>query len=154
MLQAGTKVNVVPARCTATLDWRLVPEQSVGWARAELEGLCALIRREDPQFECRIREIMSVNPTMVRENIELVTAFREAGRAVLGREPGFAVSPGSDDQKFVVQKAGLGQCIVYGPGPLELAHQADEYQPVADLKQATAVLALAAARLLSAEAAG
>ncbi len=31
-----------------------------------------------------------------------VRAFREAGRAVLGREPGFSVSPGSDDQKCVI----------------------------------------------------
>lgn len=87
----------------------------------------------------------------VPSDTEVVRAFREAGRAVLGREPGFSVSPGSDDQKFLVQRAGLEQCIVYGPGPLALAHQADEYQPVEDLKQGTAVLALAAARLLGVE---
>ncbi len=28
-INAGTKVNVVPAACKATLDWRLVPEQKV-----------------------------------------------------------------------------------------------------------------------------
>jgi succinyl-diaminopimelate desuccinylase len=110
------------------------------------------MRREDPELDLHIREIMSVEPTLVPRDTEVVRAFQEAGRAVLGREPGFSVSPGSDDQKFVVQEAGLEQCIVYGPGPLEVAHQADEFQPVADLKQATAVLALAALRLLGEEA--
>jgi succinyl-diaminopimelate desuccinylase len=30
-ISAGTKVNVVPAACRATLDWRLVPEQNVSF---------------------------------------------------------------------------------------------------------------------------
>jgi len=154
MIRAGSKVNTVPARCTATLDWRLIPEQRVAWARGTLEGLRDRMRREDPELDLHIREIMSVEPTLVPRGTEVVRAFQEAGRAVLGREPGFSVSPGSDDQKFVVQQAGLEQCIVYGPGPLEVAHQADEFQPVADLKQATAVLALAALRLLGEEARG
>ena len=152
MIQAGSKVNTVPARCTAALDWRLIPEQSVAGARAELEALRERMRRDDPDLQLEIRELLSVEPTLVPADTAVVRAFQEAGKEVLGREPGFSVSPGSDDQKFVVQQAGLEQCIVYGPGPLEAAHQADEYQPVADLKKATAVLALAAARLLGVEA--
>jgi succinyl-diaminopimelate desuccinylase len=151
MIQAGSKVNTVPARCTATLDWRLIPEQSVARARAELEALGERLRREDPELELEIRELLSVEPTLVPADTAVVRAFREAGRAVLGREPGFSVSPGSDDQKFVVRQAGLEQCIVYGPGPLEAAHQADECQPVVDLKRATAVLALASSSLLGLE---
>ena len=151
MIQAGSKVNMIPARCTATLDWRLVPERSVAEARGQLETLAEGLRREDPALELEIRELLSVEPTLVPADTEVVHAFQEAGKEILGREPGFAVSPGSDDQKFVVQQAGLQQCIVYGPGPLEAAHQADECQPVDDLKKATAVLALAAARLLGVE---
>lgn len=148
MINAGTKVNVVPARCTASLDWRLVPEQSVAKAKQQLEALCARLKREDPEFDCTLREIMAVEPTMVPDDTELVRALREAGTMVLGKPMSFSVSPGSDDQKFIVQKAGLSQCIVYGPGPLAVAHQADEYQPIEDLKKATAIMALAAARLL------
>jgi succinyl-diaminopimelate desuccinylase len=151
MIRAGSKANTVPARCTATLDWRLIPEESVAEARGRLEDLARRLRREDPALELEIRELLSVEPTLVPADTEVVRAFQEAGEQVLGREPGFSVSPGSDDQKFVVQNAGLQQCIVYGPGPLEAAHQADECQPVAGLKKATAVLALAAARLLGVE---
>jgi succinyl-diaminopimelate desuccinylase len=151
MIRAGSKANTVPARCTATLDWRLIPEESVAEARGRLEDLARRLRREDPALELEIRELLSVEPTLVPADTEVVRAFQEAGEQVLGREPGFSVSPGSDDQKFVVQNAGLQQCIVYGPVPLEAAHQADECQPVAGLKKATAVLALAAARLLGVE---
>ncbi len=103
---------------------------------------------QDPEFECETRVLMSVDPTLVPSDTPLVRALLEAGRTVLGRPLSFSVSPGSDDQKFVVQQAGLAQCVLYGPGPLEVAHKSDEYQPVADLKAGTKVLALAILELL------
>jgi succinyl-diaminopimelate desuccinylase len=77
-----------------------------------------------------------------------VDALLASGQAVIGRPLSFSVSPGSDDQKFIVQRAGINQCVLYGPGPLKVAHQSDEYQPVADLTAATKVLALAILELL------
>jgi succinyl-diaminopimelate desuccinylase len=77
-----------------------------------------------------------------------VRALVEAGGAVLGRPLSFSVSPGSDDQKFVVQEAGITQCVLYGPGPLEVAHQSNEHQPVTALVAATKVLALTFLELL------
>jgi len=145
---AGTKVNVVPAVCKATLDWRLVPEQNVEEALKALDELRARLAGQDPEFHSEVKVLMSVNPTLVPSDTPLVEALLTAGRAVLGRPMSFSVSPGSDDQKFVVQKAGLSQCVLYGPGPLELAHQSDEYQPIADLKQATKILALTILELL------
>jgi succinyl-diaminopimelate desuccinylase len=44
----------------------------------------------------------------------------------------------------VVQKAGIEECIIYGPGLLEQAHQTDEYVPVQDVVDAVKVMALAA----------
>ena len=69
---------------------------------------------------------------------------------MLGLTPRFSVSPGSDDQKFVVQRAGIEQCILYGPGPLAAAHQADESQPIDGLLNGTKVMALAAWNLMGA----
>ncbi len=144
MIEAGIKVNMVPASCRARLDWRLIPEQSVAAAKESLLSLCRKIEERDPGFKWQVRELMSVNPTLVKDDTDVVKAFQEAGKRILGRPPGFSVSPGSDDQKFVVQKAGLQQCIVYGPGPLVVAHKADEFQPIDDLLAGTKVMALAA----------
>jgi succinyl-diaminopimelate desuccinylase len=38
-------------------------------------------------------------------------------------------------------------CVAYGPGQLELAHQPDEYCEIADLVNATKVIALAVMEL-------
>ncbi|NPV70705.1 MAG: ArgE/DapE family deacylase [Firmicutes bacterium] len=148
VVQAGVKTNVIPDECRAEFDWRLVPEQDVDACWDELVSALEGIRRSDPEFAYSARKLLETPPTIVPTDTEVVSAFLEAGERVIGRRMGFSVSPGSDDQKFVVQKAGLKQCIVYGPGPLNLAHQNDEYQPVDDLIASTKVMAVAALRLL------
>jgi succinyl-diaminopimelate desuccinylase len=152
MLEAGTKVNIVPAACRAVLDWRLIPEQGVREARERLDALVRRMRERDPAFDCEVRELMSVDPTLVASDTEVVRAFQAAGAEVRGEPMRFSVSPGSDDQKFLVQKAGLQQCIVYGPGPLAAAHKANEFQPVRDLVEGAKIMALAAWALVGRDA--
>ena len=60
-----------------------------------------------------------------------------------GHYPGRAGrQPGTYDHKHVARLAGIEQCVAYGPGTLEQAHQPDEWCGVDDLVQATQVLAL------------
>ncbi|MBE3134469.1 MAG: ArgE/DapE family deacylase, partial [Acidobacteria bacterium] len=65
MMEGGTKVNTLPASCRASLDWRLIPEQSVRAARESLDLLCGKLGREDPDFHCEVRELLAVEPTLV-----------------------------------------------------------------------------------------
>jgi succinyl-diaminopimelate desuccinylase len=67
---------------------------------------------------------------------------------VVGRTPGYVCSPGTDDQRFVVQNAGIEQCIVYGPGEITQAHVVDESLALEDLLTSIKVMALATATLL------
>ena len=45
----------------------------------------------------------------------------------------------------------MEQCIVYGPGRLTLAHKADEFANIEEMKQAAKIMALSAAELLGVE---
>lgn len=148
VINGGAKVNVVPDECAAQFDWRLVPEQDVSNSYAELLSCLEEIKRSDPTFQYEVSKIMETEPTIVPTDTSVVKAFLAAGKAVLGREPDFSVSPGSDDQKYVVHKAGIDQCIVYGPGPLSLAHKIDEYVEVEHLAKATKIMAIGALSLL------
>lgn len=148
VINAGTKVNTVPDKCVAEFDRRIVPGETVEGALKEIEDICNRLKAEDPEFDYEIRKIMTVDPTMVPTGTRVVEAFLQSGELVLGRKPAFVVSPGSDDQKFVVQKAGIDQCIIYGPGPLNLAHQNDEYVKIEDILTSVKVMALAAMELL------
>ena len=70
-------------------------------------------------------------------------------RRVLGTEPEFICSPGTYDQKHIDRVGKLRDCIAYGPGILDLAHQPDEYVGIDDMVNAAKVMALTARSLLT-----
>ena len=57
-------------------------------------------------------------------------------------------SPGTYDQKHIVRVGHLEDCIAYGPGILDLAHQPDEYVGIDDMVASAKVMAAATLALL------
>jgi succinyl-diaminopimelate desuccinylase len=133
----------VADRCTAILDRRYLPEEGLDAARRELDELLERVRVRVPGLRCELRDRMVVPPVETPEGSPLVGRLVEAIREACGREAQLVASPGSYDHKHVTRIAGVEHCVAYGPGPLELAHQPDEHCPVADIADATRVLALA-----------
>ncbi|MEF8828653.1 MAG: ArgE/DapE family deacylase [Halolamina sp.] len=147
MLDAGYSENVVPDRATATFYRVLVPEESVEDAREEIRELMAATEEAFAGTGLAYEEIMFAEPAIVSADCRTSQVYTEEITRTFG-ESDFVVSPGSDDQRFVVNDAGIDECIVYGPGPLDQAHVADEYVPVERLVTATKVMATSTAELL------
>lgn len=150
-IQAGSKVNTIPDTCSASFDWRLIPEQSVEWAKGEILSICDDLVREGVILEYAYTPIIEADPTMVDEDQPLVDALKTCGKAALGKEMGINFSPGMDDQRFAVHEGGLGAAVVYGPGRLALAHKSDEHIAVDDLVKGVEIMAAVAAELLGTE---
>lgn len=148
MIQAGTNVNSVPDTCTVSFDRRLATSEQLDDARHELWDILEHRKKIVPDFRYEYTERYAAAPTWVSSDTPLVQAFTEAIQDVLGRAPGYVCSPGTDDQRFVVQNAGIQQCIVYGPGEITQAHIVDESLAIADLLSSIKVMALATARLI------
>ena len=148
ILQAGEKINTVPGTCRIGYDWRLIPELSVAWAKEQIIACCEKVKASMPGSDYSILWRGEDNPTLVPDDTDVVKAFLASGKDYLGRDMEFSVSPGMDDQKYVVQKGKLEQCIVYGPGRLTLAHKADEFVNIEEMKTSAKIMALAAADLL------
>ena len=151
ILQAGEKINTVPATCRIGYDWRLVPELSVSWAKEQIVAACEKVKAGMPGSDYSIVWRGADDPTLVPKDTDLVETFFASGKTYLGKEMEFSVSPGMDDQKYVVQKGKLEKCIVYGPGRLTLAHKADEYVNIEEMKTAAKIMALSAVDLLGLE---
>jgi succinyl-diaminopimelate desuccinylase len=92
---------------------------------------------------------MSFIPTATPEDAPVVEATARAIARVLGREPSYISSPGTYDQKHIVRTGKLRDCIAYGPGILDLAHQPDEYVGIQDLVDSSKVMAVAAWQLMT-----
>jgi len=147
-IHAGQAINgwqtpAVPDRCMAIFDRRFIHEESFDEVRAEI---VSLLDRLGVAYE--LKDLMRVDPLLGNAQSELAQKTAEAIRDALHTEPSFIASPGTYDQKHIVRRARIDECIAYGPGRLVLAHQPGEHVAVADLLAAAKVMALLTLRLL------
>jgi succinyl-diaminopimelate desuccinylase len=89
-----------------------------------------------------------VIPSMTDREAPVVTSTAQAIEKVLGTMPDYVVSPGTYDQKHIDRIGRLKNCIAYGPGILDLAHQPDEWVGVQDMQDSAGVMALVLDELL------
>ncbi len=139
----GIQTPCVADSCRAVFDRRFLIEEGFDFTRAEIVALLEDIKRERPDFHYHLRDLMVVHPVRTPDGSPLVSALERGIRFVLGRDAMHVASPGTYDHKHFDRIAGIRQCVAYGPGILDLAHQPDEYCGVDDLINATKVLSLA-----------
>ena len=150
----GLPSPLVADRCRMVLDRRFLLEEDLGEVKAEIGAILEQLRRERPNFSYRIRELMEVLPSLTPRDAPTVRAVAAGIEQVLARAPVLVASPGTYDQKHVQRIGQLEDCIAYGPGILELAHQPDEYVVIDDLVASAKVMAAAALHLLEVQPGG
>src|SRR5260370_4641 len=143
----GFQTPCVADRCQAIFDRRFLMEEPIADVKGEMENLLEEIRQRDPEFRYEIHDLMTVLPVQTDPECTLVRKMSQAVRDVLGAEPPLIASPGTYDQKHVMRKGLVEQCIAYGPGILHLSHQPDEYCRIDHLVDASKAIALAAMRM-------
>lgn len=119
--------------------------------KGEMEALLDKVAAGRPEFSYEIRDLFEVHPVMAARDAPVVTTVGESIREVMGIDPDFVVSPGTYDQKHIDRIGRLKNCIAYGPGILELAHQPDEWISITDMTESAAVMALSLAKLLASD---
>ena len=137
---SGLPAALVPDRCRMVLDRRFLMEEELDDVKAEIHGVLESVQRDRDSFEYTVRELFSVLPTMTSQDAPVVNAVADAIRQRLGKEPEYVVSPGTYDQKHISRIGRLHNCIAYGPGILDLAHQADEYVGIQDMIDSAQVM--------------
>lgn len=144
----GLPSPMVPDSCRLMVDRRFLLEEDLAEVKAEMLAILVQLRHDRPSFRYRIRDVMEVLPTLTDRDAPVVRAVAAAIQQVTSRRAKFVCSPGTYDQKHVVRIGHLEDCIAYGPGIVELAHQPDEYVVIDDLVASAKVMAAAALRLL------
>ena len=145
----GPQTPCVIDRAGAIFDRRFLPEESFTHVRAEIGELLECLHGESPGFEYTLEDLMIVHPTQTDPSSKLIAAVSDSIEQVLGRKPPLTASPGTYDHKHVSRIAHIHDCIAYGPGIVDLAHQPDEYVVLDDLVNAAKVMALATLGLLT-----
>ena len=116
--------------------------------KQEIKDLLERTKSQRPTFDYQLSELFAVAPTMTEKDAPVVAAVADAIRSKLEREPDYVVSPGTYDQKHIDRIGKLHNCIAYGPGILDLAHQPDEYVGIQDMMDSAKVMGSTLASLL------
>ena len=145
----GLPSPCVPDSCRMIIDRRYLLEESSAQVKGEVRDILENIRKERPDFNYDIRDLMEVQPTMTDKDSPVVRGVAESIRAFLGVEPEYVISPGTYDQKHIDRIGRLKNCIAYGPGILDLAHQPDEYVGIDDMLDSACVMVFTLVKLLN-----
>jgi succinyl-diaminopimelate desuccinylase len=145
---SGFPAPCVPDSCRLVIDRRLLIEENMDSVKGEVRALLEQLAAEREGFAYELRDIFEVQPTMADRNGPVARSTAAAVQRVLGREAEFVCSPGTYDQKHIDRIGKLRDCIAYGPGILDLAHQPDEYVLIEDMVSSAKVMALSAHALL------
>ncbi|MDH3597121.1 MAG: acetylornithine deacetylase/succinyl-diaminopimelate desuccinylase family protein [Rhodospirillales bacterium] len=149
----GLPAPMVPDSCRMVIDRRYLIEEDPKEVKAEVVAILDALGRERPGFAYDLRDVLEFAPTLTDADAPVVRAVAAGIEEVLGRPAERVVSPGTYDQKHVVRIGKLKDCIAYGPGILDLAHQPDEYVAIDDMVASAKVMAVATLGLLTGRAA-
>lgn len=145
----GFPAAVVPDSARMIIDRRYLIEESADEVKGEIVAILEKLKAERPKFSYDLRELWQVSPTMTARDAPVVTATARAIEQVFKKAPDYVVSPGTYDQKHIDRIGRMHNCIAYGPGILDLAHQPDEYVGVDDMVESAKVMALSLRDLLA-----
>ncbi len=145
----GLPAPCVADRCRIVIDRRFLIEEDIGEVKREVTAMLERVRAARPSFQYEVRDIFEVQPVMTAEDAPIVRTTAAAIERVLARTPDYVVSPGTYDQKHIDRIGRLRNCIAYGPGILDLAHQPDEWVGVDDMVDSAKVMAFVLADLLA-----
>lgn len=144
----GLPAPCVADRCRIIIDRRFLIEEELTSVKSEMTGLLDRIKAGRPGFDYEIHDLFEVHPSMTAKEAPIVQTVSRAISEVLGTPPDYVVSPGTYDQKHIDRIGTLKNCIAYGPGILDLAHQPDEWVSVQDMIDSAKVMALSLEHIL------
>ncbi|MCA1951541.1 MAG: acetylornithine deacetylase/succinyl-diaminopimelate desuccinylase family protein [Hyphomicrobiales bacterium] len=144
----GRPAPVVADRCRLVLDRRYLIEEDPDAVTGEIVALLERVKAGRAGIDYSLREIMRFEPTMTEPEAPLVRALDHWIEALFGRPAAHVASPGTYDQKHVARFGQVRDCVAYGPGILDLAHQPDEWVGIDDMVTSAKVMAATTLTLL------
>lgn len=158
MIKAGIKENVVPDKCEAKIDFRLLPGQKTDIL---IEALKKIIKdlgyslytefKEDikkPFITFKIEEQNEASFWKDWENSKVLESLRDIIERVYKKKPFYFLLPASADANFLRNTNFCPKTVIFGPGVSSTAHAVNEYIEIDDFLNAIKVYTLFAYNFL------
>ncbi len=125
-VQGGTAVNVVPPECEIDVGIRILPEMN---SRDVIQRVEEVVRRELNGESFRFNVINDSPPMLLEETAPIYATLS----SWIGQETTHSASYATD--AGWLQQMGM-DCVIFGPGAIEVAHKPNEYMPIGEFKRA------------------
>ncbi len=146
VIQGGIKINIVPDRCSFTLDRRFIPEETLEEVEKEILTTIESLKKEDPELKVETEILLRAEAAYTSPNEKVCLFLKESIKEVLGKLPTVTGLTGVTDMRFLNK---VMPTVIYGPGTMEKAHTPDEYVVVDHLVASAKVYALTALKFLT-----
>ena len=135
-LHGGKNPNVVPDLCTTRIDRRLLPDEPVETAVAEMEA--ALAGAGEPAGSYSVRRLVGTEGFSAPLDGPFVSALIAAIEEHQGRPPEVLNALAASDGRFFARD-GI-EIVNFGPGDGAVSHAANEFVPLAEMVDAALIL--------------
>jgi len=146
MIQGGTKINIIPDRCTFAIDRRMIPGETSESALQEIEEALRQNLSEGIAYDIRITH-EGWDPYAINPDLPPVRSLCRAIEEVVGQPPQVKGKAGCTDASHLFHRAHI-PVVCFGPGLEDLSHAANERVSLEKVVQAAQVYALSAMTLL------
>jgi succinyl-diaminopimelate desuccinylase len=146
MIQAGSKVNIIPERCSFSIDRRMMPGETPQSVLGEIEEIFRKCSSERISSEVRITH-EGWDPYALDPGLPWVKGLCETVEEVTGKFPQVKGKAGCTDASHLYHYGKIPS-VCFGPGLEDLAHKANERVALEKVVQAAKVYALSALKLL------
>jgi len=147
MINAGAKVNIIPERCTFSIDRRMMPGETSQSALQEIENVLRQCSSDEISSDVRIIH-EGWDPYAIDPGSPWVKTLCETIQEVVGQYPQIKGKAGCTDASHLYH-LGKIPSVCFGPGLENLAHAANERVAMEKVVQAAQVYALSAVKLLA-----
>lgn len=132
-ITGGYRPYVVPDACKVWIDMRLTPPLDTAAANRIVEAAIERAKKEVPEITATYT--ITGNRPYVEKDADspLLAALFGICEKVTKAEPVISYFPGYTDTAVIAGTLHNHNCMSYGPGNLECAHQPDEWVAVADI---------------------
>jgi acetylornithine deacetylase len=136
-INGGIGLSTYPDRCVLKVERRTIPGETADDAMREIHDVLERVRTRRPELSATVRLIGAQLPSDVNTDAPVVKMLERGLKAAEMPVNVEGMSAWTD--AALLNEAGIA-AICFGPGDIGLAHAAEEYVPVSEIRQATEVL--------------
>jgi len=136
LISGGKAKNIIPGRCSLTVEWRPIPSQDPRRTLRLIEEAAGRISTGRIRAQVAVQRLDA--GVLVPREAEIVQFFQ--GQS--GNAP--ETIPFGTELPYLAQMG--AQACVFGPGDIRVAHRTGEFVPLAEVSRAVGILAAAIER--------